>query len=150
MEYPSKNDLFLKFKALYNDKDKFIDYILIDSSENFHDVINHNSNPILGKRISDVVLENDNDILGLKNLYFHMIPKTRRKFEIYIEGLDIWYLVNLFSDEKDYLLIFYTDITRYKNGSKMPPVKPFIEYPKSSKSLFESNNSKNNKYGQNY
>lgn len=43
-----------------------------------------------------------------------MIPKTRRKFERYIKGLDRWYLISIFSDEKDYLILFYTDITKMK------------------------------------
>jgi hypothetical protein len=133
MEYPSKNDIFLKFKALYDGKNNFLDYILVESSENFHNVINYKSNPYLGRKISEIALEEENDILNLKNLYYHMIPKTRRKFEMYIEELETWYLVNMFSDERDYLLIFYTDISRYKNGEKMPMIKSFDIYSKKDK-----------------
>ena len=85
MEYPSKNDIFIKFKALYDEEDKFVDYILIDSSEDFHNVINHKIIHFIGKRVSEIVLENTNDILNLKTLYYHMIPKTRKKFEVYNE-----------------------------------------------------------------
>ena len=133
MEYPSKNDIFIKFKALYDDKDEFIDYVLIDSSENFRNVINYKSNPIIGKKISEIVLENENDILEFKTLYYHMIPNTRRKCEIYLEKLEKWYMVNIFSDDKDYLLLFYTDITRYKNDIKRPSIKPFNGYLKKAK-----------------
>lgn len=133
MEYPSKNDIFLKFKALYDEKGKFIDYILIDSSENFHNAINHKINSIIGKKVSEIVTENRSDILNLKTLYYHMIPKTRRKFEIYDGESERWYLINIFSDEKDYLVLFYTDITRYKNGTKGPPIKSFKEADKSVK-----------------
>ncbi len=133
MEYPSKNDIFLKFKALYDEKDKFIDYILIDNSENFLNVINYKSNPFLGKKISEIVLDNENDILDLKHLYYHAIPNTRRKFERFIEALETWYLINIYSDEKDYLLIFYTDINRYKKGDKKPAIKSFYSYDKKAK-----------------
>ena len=133
MEYPSKNDIFLKFKALYNEKDKFIDYILIDNSENLLNIINYKSNPFLGKKISEIALDDQMDILGLKNLYYHMIPKARRKFEVYNEILERWYSVNIFSDERDYLLMFYSDITRYKDENKNPPVEPFNGYEKIAK-----------------
>ena len=130
MEYPSKNDLFLKFKVLYDENHEFLDYILIDSSENYHNVINNKSNPMVGKKITEIVLEDSKDILGLKYLYYHMIPKTRRKFEFFNEKLERWYLVNIFSDEKDYLIIFYSDIDRYKDKVKRPPIKPFKGYEK--------------------
>lgn len=127
MEYPSKNDIFLKFKALYDEKDKFLDYVLIDSSEVFHNVINHKINSIIGKKLSAIVMENKNDVLNLKTLYYHMIPKTRRKFEVYNEESEKWYLINIFSDERDYLFLFYTDISRYKISTKGPPIKSFKE-----------------------
>lgn len=123
MEYPSKNDIFLKFKALYDKGGKFVDYILVDSSEEFHNVINHNIKSIMGKKLSEIVTEGRNDILNLRTLYYHMIPRARRKYEIYNEEAERWYLINIFSDEKDYLFLFYTDITRYKNGKKGPPIK---------------------------
>ncbi len=123
MEYPSKNDFFIKCKALYDGKDKFFDYMLIDNSENFPCIINCKSNPFLGKRISEIVLEDQMDKLALREIYYHMIPNTRRKFEIYIESLKFWYIINIFSDERDCLLLFYTDITRYKNKVKEPLVK---------------------------
>ena len=133
MEYPSRNDIFLKFKALYDEKDKFVDYILIDSSEDFHNSINHKVNYIIGKKVSEIVMESRNDILNLKTLYYHMIPRTRRKFEVYNGESERWYLINIFSDEKDYLFLFYTDITRYKIGIKGPPIKSFKDTDKSAK-----------------
>lgn len=133
MEYPSRNDIFLKFKALYDEKNKFVDYILIDSSEDFHNVINHKIKPIIGKKISEIVTESRNDILNLKTLYYHMIPKTRRKFEVYNGESERWYLINIFSDEKDYLFLFYTDISGYKIGTKKPSIKSFKDTNKSVK-----------------
>lgn len=133
MEYPSKNDIFLRFKVLYNENDNFTDYILIDTSDNFHNVINHKPNAFIGKRISEIVLGNGNDFLKLKYLYYHMIPNTRRKFEIFIEELKRWYLVNIFSDERDYLLIFYTDINRYKKEDHKSHIKLVDAYDEKEK-----------------
>jgi hypothetical protein len=43
-----------------------------------------------------------------------MLPKARRKFEHYVQKENRWYLVTLYSDEKDYLMMIYTDITKVK------------------------------------
>ena len=133
MEYPSRNDIFLKFKAIYDENDKFVDYILIDSSKNFNNIMNHKIKSIIGKKISEIVTESRNDILNLKDIYCHMIPKVRRKFEVYNSESESWYLINIFSDEKEYLFLFYTDITKYKHGTKGPPIKSFKDFDRSAK-----------------
>ncbi len=120
MEYPSSCDFFLKFKALIDDNGFFKDYILENTSCNFPKVTNIMRECIIGKRLSEIVIEYENDIIGLKDIYYSAIPKTRKKFEKYIEDKDKWYTINLFSDEKDYMLIFYNDITRIKKPSKAP------------------------------
>lgn len=114
MEYPSKNDFFLKFKAIFNSQGMFLDYILVSVSNNFFYSTRTKSDNIIGEKISKIVTENNN-LFGLKDFYNNMIPNTKIKFEIYIENLDRWYLVNLFSDENDYLLLIYNDITRMKD-----------------------------------
>lgn len=133
LEFPSKNDFYLKFKAIYNEEDKFIDYILIDISKNTNNIINYKSSSMLGKKISEIVLNDENNLLGLENLYYQMIPKARRKFEIYLEELKAWYLVNIIGDKGDDLMIFYTDVNRYKKDSDIPPNKSSDTFEESSK-----------------
>ena len=133
MEYPSKHDIFLKFKAIYDKNDKFTDYILVDSSSNFNNVINHKIKSIIGKKISEIAIDNRNDILNLNTIYCHMIPNARRKFEVYNGESERWYLINIFSDEKEYLFLFYTDITKYKSVTKAPPIKSFKGFDRSAK-----------------
>lgn len=118
MEYPSKNDFFLSFKALFNEKGQFVDYILVNVSDNFKETVNIKPELLIGRRISEIILENENIIFGIKDFYYHMIPKTRRKFENHIKELDRWYLINIFSDDKDYLTLFYSDITKIKSVTK--------------------------------
>lgn len=118
MEYPSKYDFFLEFKTIFNDENKFEDYILVDISDNFYDIVNIKPDNLLGKRISEIVVEHENDPVGLKELYYFMIPKTRRKFERFIDVFKRWYLISIFSNKKDYLLIFYNDITKIKGAHK--------------------------------
>jgi len=134
MEYPSSNDFYFKFKAIYNKDGNFIDYMLIYISENFSKATNIRPNLLLGERISDIVVENDN-ILGLKELYFSMIPKRRGKHEIFINELERWYLVNIFtdiSDKEEPFIMFYNDITNVR--------KVFED------ELIQLNNCKNNIY----
>lgn len=117
MEHPSKYDFFLKFKALFDNEDKFIDYILINVSDNFQNAFGIKPEMVIGKRILEIISEYDTDMFGINDTYYSMIPKTRRKFERYIKGLDKWYLINIFSDERDYLMLFYNDISRIKRST---------------------------------
>jgi hypothetical protein len=117
MEYPSKNDFFIRFKALTNERGRFLDYVLVEVSDNFYFATGMNSDRVLGEKLSSMVIEMENPVLGLKNFHYHMLPRSRRKFEYYVEEEDRWYLVSLYSDERDYLMMVYTDISRYKEGS---------------------------------
>lgn len=119
MEYPSKYDFFLRFKAINDDENRFVDYILISVSDNFMNVTGIKAELILGKKISEIAFEYEKGIFGLKDIYYNMIPKTRKKFSQYIDELGRWYLINIFSDEKDYLLLFYSDASRLVKSSAL-------------------------------
>jgi len=131
MEYPSKNDFYFKLKAI-NDKDgNFIDYMLVYISDNFYKSINISNKIILGKKISEILVENDN-ILGLKEYYFNMIPKSRSKHSLFIKELNRWYFINIFSDKSDkeeLLIVFYNDVTDIRKNSKQQQ----LIQPKSNK-----------------
>lgn len=114
MEYPSKYDFFIRFKALFNEKGRFIDYILIEVSDNFSKATKITSDFILGMKLADMAIDIDSPLLGLKEFHYHMLPNTRRKFEHFVQKDNRWYLVNLYSDERDYLMMIYTDITKVK------------------------------------
>lgn len=114
IEYPSRNDFFLNFKALVNEEGHFVDYILVNISDNFQAVTGIKTERILGRKVSEIVLEYENDLFGIKDIYYNMIPKTSRKFELHMEETDRWYLVSVFSDSRDFLMLFYNDITRIK------------------------------------
>lgn len=114
MEYPSKYDFFIRFKALFNEKGRFIDYILIEVSDNFSKATKITSDFILGMKLADMAIDIDSPVLGLKEFHYHMLPNTRRKFEHFVQKDNRWYLVNLYSDDRDYLMMIYTDITKVK------------------------------------
>ena len=114
MEYPIKDDFFLKFKALFNEKNQFLDYILVDTSEGFKSLSGKEADKLIGKKLSDLVVTEGNFIPGGKEIYYHMLPNTKRKFERYIKELDRWYFINIFSDKKDYMLVFYSNISKLR------------------------------------
>ncbi len=114
MEKPSKYDFFLRFKALFGKNGNFVDYILVSISDNFHSVTNINTEHILGKKISEIVLEYESDLFGIEDIYYNMIPKTIKKYEKRIDGLNRLYLISIFSDDRDYLVIFYNDISNIR------------------------------------
>ena len=109
MEYSSNKDFFLNFKAIY-EEEEILDYILVEYSGNFHNVINVLPNDIIDKRISEIVSKY-NHILGLEDYYFSHITKAGRKFELYNEETDTWYFINVYKDDQEQLILFYTDIT---------------------------------------
>ena len=115
MEYSTKNDFILQFKALFNKEGEFQDYILIKNSNNFFDISNIKPENVMGKKMSEIVIANEDHILGIKELYYHMVPKANRKFDRYIDELDRWYSITIYSDDRDYLILFYTDISEIKD-----------------------------------
>ncbi len=117
MEYPSKYDFFMKFKALFSENERFMDYVLIETSKNFKTATRVSPDKLLGMKLTDIVLEIDDSILDLKEFHYHMLPKTRRKFDHYVKEENRLYTVSIFSDENDYLLMVYTDITNIKNNT---------------------------------
>lgn len=116
MEYPTKNDFYLKFKAITSSSNKFIDYILIEVSNNFFGAVNVKPELVIGMKFSNLVFDKDNSILDFHELQYHMTPNSRRKFEKYVSELGRWYFVNIFGDSASELILFYSDITKLKNG----------------------------------
>jgi hypothetical protein len=116
MEYPTKNDFYLKFKAITSSSNKFLDYILIEVSNNFFGAVSVKPEVVIGMKFSNLVFDKDNSILDFHELQYHMIPNSRRKFEKYVPELGRWYLVNIFGDSGSELILFYSDITKLKNG----------------------------------
>ncbi len=122
MEYPSKNDFYLKFKALYDNRGIFSDYILVATSDNIYPATGVQADNIIGEKVSDIVIANEN-LFMLKEFYNMLIPGIRRKFDIYFAEYDRYYLVSLFSYEKDNVLIIYNDISKIKKQAEISRIK---------------------------
>jgi diguanylate cyclase (GGDEF)-like protein len=120
VDYPSKYDFYLKFKPIYNNEGNFSGYKLTYVSDSFVDAVDIRLELIIGKSLSEIVV--DSDVLGLKEFYFNIIPKSKIKIELYNENLGRWYIVNAFTDmsnnDKD-LIIFYVDITDIKKREQL-------------------------------
>jgi diguanylate cyclase (GGDEF)-like protein len=119
MEYPSLNDFYYKLKAEYDKNGNITDYILIYVSDNFYKATDIDPERVLNRRISEIVVDND-DSMGLKDLYLYVHPKTSGKYEIFIKNLDRWYIVNIFTDKSDengMMFIHYSDISTVRNNN---------------------------------
>jgi hypothetical protein len=117
MEYPA-TDFYLKFKTIYNNEGYFSDFVLVYVSEMFNEIAKIQSEQLLGKSFSEIVVDNA-DKLYFKEIYLTMIPNKKFKFDTYIEELGRWYLINIFTDkgnEQDYVIVYYADITGIKNN----------------------------------
>ena len=114
MEYHSKYDFYMKFKPIYNKEGNFSDYVLTYVSNSFVEAVGINPELILNKKFSELVV--DIDVLGFKEFYFNIIPKSKIKYELYIKDLERWYLINSFTDMSNYegeLIIYYIDISSF-------------------------------------
>ena len=120
MEYNSTNDFYLIFKPIYNKDKKLADYVLKYVSDSFYAAADISPGLILGKCFSEIAVENS-DKLGFKDLYIVMNPYSKLKYATYLNELGRWYLINIFTDEKNLkgeLIIYYIDITHIKQGSR--------------------------------
>lgn len=114
MEHSAKYDFFMSFKPIFNDKNEFEDYILTNISDNYKKNINKKSEYCIGGKLSDLFMDDEENIFIENDLHYYMVPNTKRKFERYLENLDRWYAINIFSDATNYLHLFFTDITKLK------------------------------------
>ncbi|HPY56178.1 MAG TPA: diguanylate cyclase [Sedimentibacter sp.] len=114
MEIPAKYDFYMKFKPIYKEN-KFIDFILIYISDSFGKITEINPSHILGKRLSHIAAETDK--FKFKELCLSMIPNSNIKYELYVEELRRWYIVNTFSDgdkDENLTIAYYVDVTDIK------------------------------------
>ena len=120
MEYNAGNDFYLIFKPIYNKEGNLEDFVLTYVSDSFYNVANISPGLILGKKFSEIAVDNSNK-LGLKELYFIMNPKAKIKYETYLKDLESWYLVNIFKgtlNNDEVLTIYYVDITDIKQNNR--------------------------------
>ena len=127
MEY-STNDFYLKFKTLYNKEGKFIDYVLCYLSNSFYKITKMNPESFLGKRFSDIVVDNA-DIPLCKEIYINLRPNSNFKVEKYIESLKRWYLIQICQDESaddDMLFIHFIDIENIKFNFEKSAIETYM------------------------
>jgi diguanylate cyclase (GGDEF)-like protein len=115
MEYSAKRDLFLQFKALYDAAGHFMDYLFIDASSNFEALFGAPKTALIGRRMSDLVVEYEDHFLRLNDIYNAMIPNTVKKFEKYIPEKEAWYLVTIMADDPSQLFLYLSDITEIRS-----------------------------------
>ena len=116
MEYSRHYDYLIKFDAQVDREGEIIQYLASYVSENFDKISHVKAYEIIGKSMTQIIelfSKGEEDCFFLEDIYSRIGPNVARKFEKYMPSTDRWYLVNVFTREKN-LLILYTDITVIK------------------------------------
>ena len=106
---------FAHHKVIFDDNGKPIDYIFLEINPAFEKFTGLQGDLILGKKVTEAlpgIVESDFDWIG----YYGEVSLTgeRKSFEQFFEPLDKWYSVEVYSSERGYFTVIFTDITRIK------------------------------------
>ncbi len=106
---------FAHHKVIFDDNGKPIDYIFLEINPAFEKFTGLQGDLILGKTVTEAIpgiKDSDFDWIG----YYGEVSLTgeRKSFEQFFEPLDKWYSVEVYSSERGYFTVIFTDITRIK------------------------------------
>ncbi|KKK45609.1 hypothetical protein LCGC14_0998090 [marine sediment metagenome] len=106
---------FAHHKVIFDDNGKPIDYVFLEINPAFEKFTGLQKDLIIGKKVTEAlpgIVDSDFDWIG----YYGEVSLTgeRKSFEQYFEPLDKWYSVEVYSSEKGYFTVIFTDITRIK------------------------------------
>ena len=106
---------FAHHKVIFDDNGKPIDYIFLEINPAFEKFTGLQGDLILGKKVTEAlpgIEDSDFDWIG----YYGEVSLTgeRKSFEQFFEPLDKWYSVEVYSSERGYFTVIFTDITRIK------------------------------------
>ena len=74
MENSPAKDFLLKFGPVYNKEGEIIDYLLVDCSDNFYNIIQvpiNMGDQVIGKKITELAYEY-NELLDFQEYYFYL------------------------------------------------------------------------------
>ncbi len=91
------------------------DYVFLDVNAAFENITGLKKEQIIDKKASNVL--SGSDWFGI----YKQIPVSGEKtsFDHYLETLDHWYKITVFSDKPGHLAVIFNDITGYKKDGKL-------------------------------
>jgi len=106
---------FAHHKVIFDENGKPIDYRFLEINPAFEKFTGLQKDLIIGKTVTEAIpgiTDSDFDWIG----YYGEVSLTgeRKSFEQFFEPLNRWYSVEVYSSEKGYFTVIFTDITRIK------------------------------------
>jgi PAS domain-containing protein len=106
------NDALAFCKAVFNEKGEPTDFITIDVNLAFKRLIHMSEKQILNKTISAFMpYINDTDIDWMEKYRQVILTRKSLTMEKYIPALNKWLIFNVYSPQKNYLVLAIKDIT---------------------------------------
>ncbi|MFW9991163.1 MAG: PAS domain S-box protein [Candidatus Odinarchaeota archaeon] len=115
-------------KIVVDKNNKSVDYIFIDVNEAFEKIVGLKRENILGKRVTEVLPDIQDDGEDLNNIYRNIpINEEKMTSEYYSSVLNRWYLVETGIPEKEHVFTVFTDITGFKETKESAAVKQQLQ-----------------------
>jgi PAS domain S-box-containing protein len=109
---------FVYSKMIYDDE-KNVDYVLLQVNDAFEKITRLPKEKVLGQKASVIMprlMQNYPEVLDA----YKKISKTNEniKFEVFLNILDVWLSVTVYSPERGYVVILFEDVTERKKAEQ--------------------------------
>lgn len=101
-------------KIICNEIGEPEDYVFIEVNPGFEKITGLASRNIIGKRASEVFLNNKEELYNIGICGFIALNKGSKEYIIFIKNLNRWYKVFVYSPEKGFFITLFCDITEEK------------------------------------
>jgi diguanylate cyclase (GGDEF)-like protein/PAS domain S-box-containing protein len=102
-------------KLVYDEFMNPVDYIFMEVNHKFEEIAGIKAAELIGKKKSEVSLNTENRTLDLLRIYGETAERgVAREVQQYSLDMKHWYKVDIYSIQKQYFTLLFTDITRVK------------------------------------
>ncbi len=106
---------FAQHKVIYDENEKPVDYIFLDVNKKFEEIAGLSREDLIDKRASEVLDDiTDNSLDWIEFFAEISLTGESKTFEEYIETLNSWFEVKVYSQKKGYFTTILNDITEKK------------------------------------
>lgn len=111
MECKSNNDFYFSFIPIFNNNNEFSDFLLMDVNDSFVDLFNIEKDKIVGKKVTDIIVNFHDFFPSFKYIYYNMTPGNNKKYRKYLVELKKNYLINVFTLTDFRTYIYFSDLS---------------------------------------